>query len=692
MKKVKNLLICLLLVSILTVSLSLTAFAEGNEHDISSGNLAITEDGEYTVTGSTTTNKITVASGVTATIVLNGVDITLSSGVPILTQAGSNVTLVLNNENQVTGGICGIQIGGSFTVQGTGSLTAASTDWAAINVQDDADFTMESGTVTAKTVTAENAYNFGLFFGDNAEVTFSGGKFIANAENADEQNYGITGGSYNGSVIIKDGAEVETTAKGIENEGICSASGIWAPNLAIDGAKLTATASGADYENRGIAGNHLTITNSTVVATATGGEEARGIDIIDSDTEDGNINITDSDITATASNATFEARGISAYGGYEKENGTITITNSTIEATADGSGDYTDGIFGVYVDIVSGSVTATGKNANYNAAISAEKRLNMQDGTIIATASGNNATGIEANTFISSGGTVEVTATGIEYAQGFNGVNFEVTDGDVTLNASGGTERNEGIRIYKTNNNGSVNISGGTLTTTATGGQQAHGISTEEANVTISGGKVIATGSGDNITTGIFTNQGTISISGGTVDANGSTYNLYSFGPSAAITIIGGTVNGSVMRPAPTNGQEAVYEVVIPNAANVAKVTVDGVEIPIDGANEDGQLHLYLPVGANNIEITNKNGYIYRYENIVWDGTTPNIGKLKEIYDPDYEFVYEDTSDSSSNNNSNNDDDNRADNPNTGDSAISITAAGVLFVLAAGGMYFLKKR
>jgi len=48
-------------------------------HDISAGDLTITTGGTYTVAGTTTEHHITVASGVSATIILSGVSINVSS-------------------------------------------------------------------------------------------------------------------------------------------------------------------------------------------------------------------------------------------------------------------------------------------------------------------------------------------------------------------------------------------------------------------------------------------------------------------------------------------------------------------------------------------------------------------------------------------------------------------------------------
>lgn len=141
-----------LLASVLPIG-AVPAQAADTPHDISKGTLTITQDGNYTVTGTTTAYNIVVKENVTATVTLNGVNITgtgndsygTSTPVtsPIDLSAGATLTLVLsdNSTNTLTGGAGGgrngapgihvpdsaaliIQGGGSLTVTG-GSSSAA---------------------------------------------------------------------------------------------------------------------------------------------------------------------------------------------------------------------------------------------------------------------------------------------------------------------------------------------------------------------------------------------------------------------------------------------------------------------------------------------------------------------------------------------------------------------------------------
>ena len=70
-KRISAFLLCFaLLVGLLPTS----AWAAENEHNISTSTLTISQNGSYTVTGTTSSNRIIVNSGVTATVILNNVN------------------------------------------------------------------------------------------------------------------------------------------------------------------------------------------------------------------------------------------------------------------------------------------------------------------------------------------------------------------------------------------------------------------------------------------------------------------------------------------------------------------------------------------------------------------------------------------------------------------------------------------
>lgn len=143
-RKILSALLALaLLVSLLPAGVA-PAQAADTPHDISQGTLTITQDGNYTVTGTTPVNNIVVEEDVTATVTLNNVNITgtgndgygTSTPVtsPIDLSAGATLTLILgdNSTNTLTGGAGGggngapgihVPDDAALIVQGSGSLT-----------------------------------------------------------------------------------------------------------------------------------------------------------------------------------------------------------------------------------------------------------------------------------------------------------------------------------------------------------------------------------------------------------------------------------------------------------------------------------------------------------------------------------------------------------------------------------------
>lgn len=205
-------------------ALGMTASA-ATEYDVSQGSVVIETDGEYIITGTTTTNSITVASGVDATITLENVNINVSS-IPsasafrIADDSTGNVTINLVGDNTLTSGAycAGLQKNGSIysgtlAITGTGSLTAQGGLSAAGigggNAGNGSKIAIRGGTVTAK----GGEYGAGIgggFDGIGSYITINGGTVDATGGMAAA---GI-GGGYNSSVsyiTISNNAEVTAT-------------------------------------------------------------------------------------------------------------------------------------------------------------------------------------------------------------------------------------------------------------------------------------------------------------------------------------------------------------------------------------------------------------------------------------------------------------------------------------------------
>ena len=208
-KLTSALLALAMLVSLLPLSAA-PAWAAGESHDISKSTLTISEDGSYTVTGTTTTNRIVVEENVTATVILNGVDITgapreinkTQALSPIDLSAGATLTLVLadNTSNSLAGGAGnssygapGIHVpdGAMLTIQGNGSLSIT-------GGASDAD---TGGAGIGGSSTGENC---GTVIISSGTITVNGGTGSAGADGKDIGGGGSASGSggSGGTVII----------------------------------------------------------------------------------------------------------------------------------------------------------------------------------------------------------------------------------------------------------------------------------------------------------------------------------------------------------------------------------------------------------------------------------------------------------------------------------------------------------
>ena len=144
-KLTSALLTLAMFVSLLPIGAAPAQAADPTSHDISRGTLTISEDGDYTVTGTTTANNIVVKENVTATVTLNDVNITGAAGnsatgapaqSPIDLADGATLILILaeSSTNTLTGGagtsFCGapgihVPDNAALIIQGSGSLSVS---------------------------------------------------------------------------------------------------------------------------------------------------------------------------------------------------------------------------------------------------------------------------------------------------------------------------------------------------------------------------------------------------------------------------------------------------------------------------------------------------------------------------------------------------------------------------------------
>lgn len=232
MKKVKtNKLGRRILSIVLTVALMvglmpnnvLTARAATTAHDISTGSLEISSDGDYTITGdgNTTSNTITIKSNVTANVILSNVSIS-SSNTPIDIETGATLNLTLLRENTLTSNTgenaaLHVPTGAKLVItdESTGSLNATGGHRSAGiggNLEENSgDVEIHGGTITAKSPYQSNGGGAGIgggWGGSNGSVTITGGYVNASSANGGAGIGAGYGWSRNGGKVTITGGTV----------------------------------------------------------------------------------------------------------------------------------------------------------------------------------------------------------------------------------------------------------------------------------------------------------------------------------------------------------------------------------------------------------------------------------------------------------------------------------------------------
>ncbi len=235
----------------------LTVRAATTAHDISTGSLEISSNGDYTITGSTTSNTVTVKSGVTANVTLNGVKIDCSNtGItPIMVESGAILNLTLIGDNVLTA--CTLDYKDTLTTQQT----------AALGVPVGAELVItesSTGTLTANGANGGGAGIGGGYNGSCGTITINGGTI--NANGGWTSGAGIGGGAWNnenGTITIN-GGTVNTTSTDGAGIGAGGGEKNCSGTITINGGTINATSTyGAGIGNSS--------NGSGVTVTITGG-------------------------------------------------------------------------------------------------------------------------------------------------------------------------------------------------------------------------------------------------------------------------------------------------------------------------------------------------------------------------------------------------------------------------------------
>ena len=288
-------------------------------------------------------NTVTIDAGSDKVeVTLDNVNIKTDSG-SALTSKG-DVTLALNGDNHLTGGISGTGNYGRNGIASTGSLTISGG---------------ENDSLTAQGGSGADGSYGGHGIYSNGSLTISGG--TVNATGGDSKDgYGGDGISSSDRVTISGGTVTatgggSTGSNGLGGRGICSDSG----GVTISGGTVKATGGNGDYSGGdGISSSdRVAISGSTVTANGGDSSSRNGASGISSSS---GVTVSDGTVTANGGN------GGNVSGDGIRSDGGVTISGGTVKAAGgDSSRNGGSGIYSSVIDL-SGSLELTAKAGSPN--------------------------------------------------------------------------------------------------------------------------------------------------------------------------------------------------------------------------------------------------------------------------------------------------------------------------------------
>lgn len=623
--------------------------------------------GDVIITGSTTTNRVVVASGITVNITLNGATIDVNgSGTCAfdaggLSAPGSTVNLTLSGDNTLISGddYAGLQVSKNsvLNISGSGTLVAKGGEYAAgigsgnslvTGVTEGGAIIINSGTITATAGLYGAAGIGGGEGGDGGVITIWDG--TVNAEGSNGAGIGGGEGGEGGVITIWDGT---VNAESYNGAGI--GGGAYANSGTITIHKGTINAKSITY-GAGIGGGEhgsgedIYINDGTVTASV---EDGRGAGIGGGMCGNGgNITISGGIVYADGGSSAAGIGGGAEYDGTPAGSaGTIIINSAEVYATGYFFGA---GIGGNGGDITIGGQAIVNATGDLGAGIGGFGGFDVSDvvnitikGQAVVTATSEMGAGIGGGGYDynsgSDGGVItisenaKVTATsndggaGIGGGQGGgNGGNITISD-QAVVNATGEVGAGIGGGIgngtdppIPGGNGGNITISGQVDVTATSNGSAGIGGGAwggDSGTILIDGGTVNASsdGAGAGIGGGPGGDCESITINNGTVYGlnDGEAAGIGGGGNASGggtITIYGGTVTGENLSTSQGRGIGPGYRdaYVAPvdiyiYAGSTVNATIKGISSSIYGNIYVGDNPLY---GG----ILNANGGSYAIE------------------------------------------------------------------------------
>ena len=621
-----------------TIDLSDNTTSVGTGWSYSDGIFTVTDN--VTITGTTTSNRIVVASGETVNITLDDASIDVNSCA--FDMSGANVTLTLTGNNELKSGVgrAGLEVpaGSTLTIEGVGSLTATSSGMGAGigggAERDGGIITISGGNVTAVCSDYGGAGVGGGYLGASGDITISGDANLTATGGANDVNNmgggaGIgSGGSGTtgpagalGNIIINTTGTVEATGGTGAGVGALQRNGAaigyggqldgpGAAELPTAPQNVTATLEGSgdlklEWDAPGTV-NGITITGYEVSSD-------NGItwEPASTDSEHTFIGVANVIAYCLSVRALFD----NGYG-MDAILNTIPPGGSTIDLSDNltfvGTGwSYSNGVFTVTDDVtITGTTTnnrivvATGATVNitlYNASIEVNScAFDMSGATVTLTLTGNNElkSGVgRAGLEVPAGSTLTIEGTGSLIA----------TSSGMGAGIGGGSEQD----------GGTITISGGNVTAVCSdygGAGVGGGYLGASGDITISGDANLNATGGANDVNNMGGGAGIGSGGSGSTETAGALGNII-INTTGTVEATGGT--GAGVGASQRNGAAIGYggQLDGPGAAELPTAPQNVTATP--EGSEELKLEWDAPVTVNGITIT---GYEVSSDNgVTWE-------------------------------------------------------------------------
>ncbi|MDR1730690.1 MAG: autotransporter adhesin family protein, partial [Synergistaceae bacterium] len=528
----------------------------------------ITANGYYKITGVTTSYKVTVSSGVSADIILDGVDIKTSSTACAFDMTGATVKLILSGTNTLQSGFnqAGLRVPANATLiitsiagdgSESGSLTAlGGYNGAGIGGSDSqigGSITINGGTITARGGSGGSGIGGGYTCAGGT-ITINGGMITAQTTDV---GAAIGGGVYgSGGTITVNGGTVIATG-GVQSAGLGGGGGVQGSGgtITINGGAVIATgdsspsigpgylatggtvtlSGGTVVAPQGLSGDSVTVstTSKPVVLASSGVTATDGILVSGWSFSDPTVNLSTA-LTIPAGAALIVPWGYTLTGGSLTNSGLI-VQKGTIGTTV----TVTNGASIVFDNQTSRIGTVTGNAILPNVfQVAADETIEVPAGQQLTVPAGKTVTN-NGTIYIRLGASLKIDGTLINNGTIIIKGTMDITNGGtlinngtVTVNSGGEIDIDSGGTLI---NNGTINNSGaidddGTLDNNP--GGVINNNSGGEIDVN-NGGELDNNGTINNNTGGeidvntggTIDNDGTIDTSGGYIYDNGGVIN-----------------------------------------------------------------------------------------------------------------------------------------------------------------------